>query len=269
MRLFLSILSLLASFSAFSADFNIGQTTVLSNPDSGNGNMLLAQQTTLTQVGTLNSLSFYVSTVGGQLYLGVYSNNAGIPGTLLATTAVFTPIAGWNTKPVVTPVSLAVGTYWLAYHPSSSSLGFVNSAVGGGSKYLTRTFAALPSSFGSPVSTSASQWSFYATLSQPVTGPVNGTPSKPTIVMASFGSMTFAWDAPVLPANPPTTIAGYRLYVGQGASGCPGPTFVSATGLSAQYPHLASGVTYTGQVTTLGADGSESLCSNTATGIPK
>ena len=48
----------------------------------------------------------------------------GAPGALKASTASFTPVAGWNTQVVTTPVALPAGTYWLSYLPSSNALGF-------------------------------------------------------------------------------------------------------------------------------------------------
>ena len=45
----------------------MGQTAIQATADSGNGNLLCAQQATLSLAGTLTSMSFYVSKVGGPL----------------------------------------------------------------------------------------------------------------------------------------------------------------------------------------------------------
>jgi hypothetical protein len=261
---------------AAAGTFTMGQPNIFASANSGDANLLVAQKTPLNQAGTVNTLSFYVTATAGQLYLGVYSDNAGIPSSLLATTAVFTPTCQaypcWVTQPVVTPVLLQPGNYWLAYHPSSSSLAFVKADVGGGSVFYSRTFAALPSTFGQPFSTTSAQMSFYATLTPPPSGPVNGTPGAPTVGTTEYGSMTFAWNAPVLPPGSTVAVTGYKLYVGQGvgASGCPGgSSFVTAVALTATYQHLAMGMTHQGQVTALGSDNSESACSNIASGTPK
>src|SRR3989344_9553336 len=121
-----SFLALSFALTAHAQTVTIGETTILTNPDNGNGNLLVAQSTTLSQTATIQSLSFYVTTAGGNLRLGIYdaTGPGGGPGTKMAETNSFTPITGWNTANVVTPVSLTVGTYWLAYLPSSSSLGF-------------------------------------------------------------------------------------------------------------------------------------------------
>ena len=104
----------------------MGESSILSVNDSGNGNLLVSQKATLAQTGILRRLSFYVTTAAGNLRLGVYTPNgpSGGPGQKLAETASFTPTAGWNTVNVLSPVTLGAGSYWLAYLPSSSSLGF-------------------------------------------------------------------------------------------------------------------------------------------------
>ena len=90
----------------------MGETNVLSVGDSGNGNLLCAQQAILSQTATLQSLSFYVNTAGGNLILGVYdaTGTGGAPGLLKATTASFTPVVGWNKVNVVQQVGLPAGT---------------------------------------------------------------------------------------------------------------------------------------------------------------
>ena len=103
-----------------------GETAVLSAGDSNNGDLLVAQETTLSQTAILRSLSFYVTTAAGSLRLGVYDSTGpgGGPGRKLAETASMTPISGWNTVNVSSPVTLLSGSYWLAYLPSSDALGF-------------------------------------------------------------------------------------------------------------------------------------------------
>src|SRR5208283_1502606 len=123
-RLLIAFL-LFSAVAATAQTFPIGETNVLPTQDSGNANAILAQSATLTQTGTLQSLSFYVTTAAGKLVLGLYGTNAaGTPGQLLAYTNPFVPVVGWNTQPVVTQAVLVPGTYWLAYWASSNTLGF-------------------------------------------------------------------------------------------------------------------------------------------------
>jgi hypothetical protein len=75
-------------------------------------------------------------------------------------------VVGWNTVNVITPVSLPAGNYWLAYLPSSNSLGFRKGQTSGVSiRYYSYAFGALPATFStSPSSDPYYHWSFYATL---------------------------------------------------------------------------------------------------------
>jgi hypothetical protein len=128
------------------------------------GNRLIAQQVTLSQSATIQSLSYYVSTVNGQLRLGIYNNTGNNPGTLVAQTAAFTPVVGWNTQPVLTQTVLPAGTYWLAFLPQNNSLaGRV--ALSGTGRHASYTFGALPAAFSSSVTNDSFHFSLYATLS--------------------------------------------------------------------------------------------------------
>ena len=120
----------------------------------------------LNQTATIQSLSFYVTTPGGNLRLGIYASTAGgAPGALKASTASFTPVAGWNTQVVTTPVALPAGTYWLSYLPSSNSLGFRKAQNASSSgRYYSMTYGPLPANFSTSPSSTGSHWSFYATL---------------------------------------------------------------------------------------------------------
>jgi hypothetical protein len=166
----------------------IGETNILSANYSENGNRLVAQQVTLSQSATIQSLSYYVATASGQLRLGIYNNNGSNPGTLMAETAAFTPVVGWNTQNVVTPTLLSSGTYWLAFLPQSNSLAgkIVSSGTG---RYYSYTFGPLPASYSTSPTAAAFHFSFYATLS---TGAVpSNTPSNtPTPTSAPTNTPT-------------------------------------------------------------------------------
>jgi hypothetical protein len=151
------------------SSFTIGETNVLSNDDNGNANLLLAQQATLGQAATLQSLSFYVTNAAGSLVLGVYDSAgpSGGPGTKKAQTAAFTPVVGWNTASVTTPVALAAGSYWLAYLSSDNGLAFRKAPVASGvpsSTFYSYSFGNMPSTFSTTPSTTTSHWSLYGTM---------------------------------------------------------------------------------------------------------
>jgi hypothetical protein len=178
-----------------SGTFTIGETNILSTNYSGNGNRLLAQQVTLFQSATIQSLSYYVSTASGQLRLGVYDNNGSNPGNLVAETAAFTPVVGWNTQDIITPTLLPAGTYWLAFLPQSNSLAGRVEASGPG-RYFSYTFGPLPGTFSSSPSSNSFHFSFYATLTtDPVpTSTPTFTPSPtstPTATHTPTATVTF------------------------------------------------------------------------------
>ncbi len=147
------------------SSFTIGETSILSTNDNGNGNGLIAQQASLGQTGTVVSMSFYVTTAAGSLELGIYDATGpnGGPGTLKARTASFTPVSGWNTANVISQVSLPAGTYWLAYLPSSNSLGF-RDALTGSARFYSYTYADMPGTFSTSPTSATVHWSLYATL---------------------------------------------------------------------------------------------------------
>ena len=80
------------------SSITIGANAVLSDSDSQNGNLALAQSAALSQSATIESLSFYITHATGQLLLGIYdaSGANGRPGKLLAQTKSFTPVKGWE-----------------------------------------------------------------------------------------------------------------------------------------------------------------------------
>ena len=203
--------------------FTIGETNVLPDQDGGNANLALAQSATLTQTGTVQSLSFYVTTAAGNLVLGLYGTNAaGTPGQLLAYTKPFVPVVGWNTQPVVSQAVLAPGTYWLAYGPSSNALGF---PVGPGGQYYfehSTYTGVLPTTFAQ---TNSGQWhwSFYATLSgssSSGTIPVGGPTANVTGV---FGPVV-SW--PIIPIHVVLLPGGRVMNYGTDSSGNQGAQFI-------------------------------------------
>jgi len=146
--------------------FTMGETTIFNEPDCCNGNLLLVQDSVLSQPGTLHSLSFYVTGAGGRLRLGIYdaTGPGGGPGTLRAQTNPFTPVVGWNTANVITPVALSPGNYWLAYLPESDVLSFPANRSIGTFLYYAYPFGPMPATFSTSPSTGVTRWSFYGTL---------------------------------------------------------------------------------------------------------
>jgi hypothetical protein len=76
----------------------------------------------------VNSLSVYATTAAGNIILGIYDDTGpgGQPGNLKAKTASTAVVGGWNTIPVITPVALSAGTYWLMIAADTNSSVFGN-----------------------------------------------------------------------------------------------------------------------------------------------
>ena len=95
----------------------LGTQTVATGIDSNPLGTAEAFQVTGTGCGNLTSLSLFVDAGSSstKFIIGLYSDNAGHPGTLLTTSAPVTPVPGqWNTVPV-TSTPIAIGTkYWIA-----------------------------------------------------------------------------------------------------------------------------------------------------------
>ena len=75
---------------------------------------------TMSEDGTLTSISVYNDTNASadNLVMGVYSDNAGVPNTLLRQTVEATDlVAGWNTLNLTSGLTVTSGTtIWLAFH---------------------------------------------------------------------------------------------------------------------------------------------------------
>lgn len=88
--------------------------------DSFSNGILIAVSFTASTNCTLTTLSCKSSSSTGQIAMGIYSDNSGVPGTLLAQTPGNTPVTGWNSI-TITPLSIVSGVqYWLAVIATSS-----------------------------------------------------------------------------------------------------------------------------------------------------
>ena len=201
-----------------------GERTIFNEGDNGNGDVLLAQDATLSRPGTIRSISFYVSLdPAGDLRLGLYdaTGPGGGPGTKLAETAGFTPTAGWNTANVITPVALAAGNYWLAYLPSDSGLSFTAERTYGSCKLYSYTYGTLPTTFStSPSSCAPTHWNLYATIT-PAAGSACLSPAgNERDIIYSSGSHAYQY------CNGASWIPFGGYVPSGGGGGCTGPAGV-------------------------------------------
>jgi hypothetical protein len=141
------------------------------------------------------------------------------PGARVGETAEITPVVGWNTATVLSPISLPAGTYWLAYLPSDNGLHF-RRAGSGTLRRFSMAYAPLPSAFATQVVTEGDHFSFYATLSSSASSAPNAAPTlaapagaSPSVIGAKTtslsvqgaddggeGALTYTWAAISPPA---------------------------------------------------------------------
>jgi hypothetical protein len=81
------------------------------------------------------------------LKVGLYSDNGGVPGTLLASGSVTSPASGaWNTATLSSGATINAGTvYWLAFLGTGGTLSFLDQGSGSCSQSHSATgLSALP-----------------------------------------------------------------------------------------------------------------------------
>lgn len=152
------------------AGTKLGYTSIGSQVDTGDANDLTGSRfTTGTHPGSISSMSVYIRSVSAspnnKYQLAVYTDNAGAPGSLVASSATGTLTANsWNTLPI--SVALEANTaYWLVYNTSStaSNLSFIGGSAGQGAySNSTVPFGSWPTLFGSPTIEDV-EFSIYAT----------------------------------------------------------------------------------------------------------
>jgi Domain of unknown function (DUF1929)/Bacterial Ig domain/Glyoxal oxidase N-terminus/Galactose oxidase, central domain/Kelch motif len=154
----------------------LGNATVEPSVDADGIGLAEAFKATASSTGSVNALFVYVDTssTATTLAAGLYSDNGGHPGTLLAQGSLSAPVAGnWNAASIPT-TSLTSGTmYWLALLGASGSgqLAFRDACCGGGTASETSSqsnLSTLPATWSSGTRYADGPVSIYAgTLTPP------------------------------------------------------------------------------------------------------
>jgi outer membrane protein assembly factor BamB len=109
----------------------VGDTTIYSSVDSNTAGHAEAFRASASASGTVTSLSVYIDTSSKatSLVAGLYTDNGGSPGTLLAQGQLSHPVAGWNTVQLPSVNVTGGNVYWIAVlGPSGSgAIAFVDS----------------------------------------------------------------------------------------------------------------------------------------------
>jgi hypothetical protein len=148
-----------------SVPVNIGYPTIGANTGTYTG--ITAVQGTLAVNAKLTSLTMrWNLSTGVSFLLGLYSDSGGVPSTLLASSALGSSTAGWQTLPIASGPTLAPGNYWIAVQNQTGVAGTYDTPVGALGAFnngVTWT-GTLPSSWPTG-STGVFAFSMYATLS--------------------------------------------------------------------------------------------------------
>jgi hypothetical protein len=150
------------SFTTASAAVTLGSTTIGSLLDSNDSNSLNGSKVKTSAAGQIASMSVYVGNVdtfsaNRRYQLAIYTDNAGRPGTLVATSAVGTLVANaWNSLGVTASLQ-ASRSYWLMFNtkgrtPSVNNMRYRTGNAGqGASSTAGVPFGTWPATF--PAST--------------------------------------------------------------------------------------------------------------------
>ena len=169
-----------------------GKTRIGATKQVFSANRKRVNRYSLPVTGTVSQLSIYLEPVGVaglQSLQGVlYADSAGVPGALLASSAVrrfsSSEAAGWYALSFATPIELSAGSYWIGVLTGETGkvAGYRYDSVAGARVYNRDIFTSGPSNpFGGEDFTDSEQMSLYATYTHVggVAVPVNTSP--PTV----------------------------------------------------------------------------------------
>jgi hypothetical protein len=152
----------------------LGVTTIGGFEDNGDRNYLNGSKVTTNAAGQIASISVYVGAIdtlaaNQRFEVGVYTDNGGRPGTLVARSATGTLVANaWNTVAIGAPLA-ANTTYWLMYNTNArgadvNNMRYTTGAAGQGAYSASSVpFGTWPATFPSAVITNYA-FSLYATV---------------------------------------------------------------------------------------------------------
>ncbi|MCB9136481.1 MAG: hypothetical protein H6636_13725 [Anaerolineales bacterium] len=143
----------------------MGETNILpGGPSSNLGDVISAQQATLSARASLQSISLYVNNPAGQLRLGLYGDSGGYPGNLIIQSPSMLSATGWNTYNFPSPhITLDAGNYWLAFLPEDDALTLPIENTGI-NHYYNHPFGNMISPFPNLEASGTFHYSVFATL---------------------------------------------------------------------------------------------------------
>ena len=159
---------------------NLGKTDTGATSNNINAGDIKAYKYTLSVPGTVVSLSIYIASyaAGAKIRVGVYSDSAGAPNTLVAGGDEWTVNAtGWKTITLATPVYFAAADYWISFlneKTPGTAIGLKATTPAGTQRFKATTNDTMPATWPSGDSSSSYNDSFYMTYVQ-IEGYTKGT----------------------------------------------------------------------------------------------
>lgn len=150
-------------YSIFASGTAMGLETPAGYTETMPAKYFVAVKATPGQNMTANSLNLYVASgAKGNARLGIYSDQAGKPGTKLAETLSLELDNGWN-KGSIPATGLTAGTtYWLVFNLSSPGNVLTYNPVAGGNKYASSPYVPTLPATAPSLTTGGGTYAIYA-----------------------------------------------------------------------------------------------------------
>ena len=176
-----SAASAIVASSGTGGTFLVGDQAVAPDADSNVAGTAQAFSYTATASGTTSAIDVYIdsATTATRLIVGIYSDNGGKPGSLLASGSTTTlQAAAWN-QVSVGSVSLASGSaYWIALLGTGGQTNYQDTSAGSAASYVESQtgLTSLPATYSSGTEYNVSPASAYVVgvAANPPAAPVNG-----------------------------------------------------------------------------------------------
>lgn len=149
-----------------------GAVPVGATADNGNDTAFVGNKVTIGGVNkTVSAIAINIdaSVSASNILAGIYTDNAGVPGTLVVGTTITAEnvFTGWAVLPVTSTVLTANTTYWVIFTDNAFNLGIASTTTGGTMMWaIDSGFPAstMPTSVPTESGTGTTLYSMYLTL---------------------------------------------------------------------------------------------------------
>ena len=193
----------------------IGDSSIESAGDSNTGGLAEAFTYTASASGSVTALNAYVDTSSAAttLVVGLYTDSAAHPATLLAQGSLANPVAGtWNTVSVAATPVTSGATYWLALLGVGGTLAFRDTCCSGApsENSAQANLSSLPAQWSAGARWADGPASVYASSTAPPPPPPTPTPT-PTPPPTQVGQWSSVMNWPLVAIHSIVTRTGNVL----------------------------------------------------------